>query len=95
SFDWPIVDCAVALQMNGAKCESAIIVLGAVAPTPLRATAAEALLTGKSIDENLAREAGRAMAKAATPLSKNAFKIPIVETVIARTIMAAAVARAS
>ena len=87
SFDWPIVDCAVTLQMNGARCEAATIVLGAVAPIPLRATAAEALLAGKSIDDNLARQAARAMAQSATPLAGNAYKVPIVEAVIARTIM--------
>jgi xanthine dehydrogenase YagS FAD-binding subunit len=87
SFDWPIVDCAVALTMTGARCDSATIVLGAVAPIPLRATAAEKLLTGKTIDANLAREAARAMAVAATPLSGNAYKVPILEAVLARTII--------
>lgn len=90
SFDWPIVDCAVALQMSGAKCDSAVIVLGAVAPTPLRATAAEQLLAGKSIDDNIAREAARAMAASASPLTGNAYKVPIVEAVLARTILNAA-----
>jgi xanthine dehydrogenase YagS FAD-binding subunit len=89
SFDWPIVDCAVVLQMAGTRCESAVIVLGAVAPTPLRASAAEKLLAGKAIDDNSAREAAQAMAASATPLSGNAYKIPIVEAVLTRTILAA------
>jgi xanthine dehydrogenase YagS FAD-binding subunit len=89
SFDWPIVDCAVALQMTGGKCESAQIVLGAVAPVPLRANDAEKLLAGKTITEALARDAARAMVAGATPLRDNAYKVPIVETVIARTIIAA------
>jgi len=90
SFDWPIVDCAVALQMTGNKCESARIVLGAVAPNPLRATAAERAVAGKVVDETTAREAARAMTAIASPLTDNAYKVPIVETVIARTIVAAA-----
>ena len=90
SFDWPIVDCAVALQMAGNKCESARIVLGAVAPTPLRAAVAEKLLAGKTITEATAREAARAMAQAATPLTDNAYKVPILEAVLARTIINAA-----
>lgn len=89
SFDWPIVDCAVALQMAGSRCEAARIVLGAVAPTPLRAAIAEKLLAGKAITEDVAREAARAMAQSATPLSGNAYKVPIVETVLARTILTA------
>ena len=90
SFDWPIVDCAVALQMTGNKCESARIVLGAVAPNPLRATDAERAITGKVVDEATAREAARAMTAIASPLAGNAYKVPIVEVVIARTIIAAA-----
>ena len=90
SFDWPIADCAVALQMSGAKCDSAVIVLGAVAPTPLRATAAEQALTGKTVDDNAAREAARAMIASASPLAGNAYKVPIVEAVLARTILGAA-----
>jgi xanthine dehydrogenase YagS FAD-binding subunit len=90
SFDWPIVDCAVALQMTGQRCDSARIVLGAVAPTPLRATAAEKLLAGKTITDDIAREAARAMARSATPLSGNAYKVPILEAVLARTIVNAA-----
>ena len=40
-----------------AKCEAATIVLGWVAPTPRRATASEALLVGREIDERVAAEA--------------------------------------
>jgi len=87
SFDWPIVDCAVALVVSGGKVESARIVLGAVAPTPLRASDAEKILTGKTVDEATAREAARVMVQSATPLSGNAYKVPIVEAVIARTIL--------
>lgn len=89
SFDWPIVDVAVALAIDGTTCRKATIVLGAVAPTPLRAAAAERVLEGKSIDERTARAAATAMVATATPLSDNRFKVPILETVIARTIIAA------
>lgn len=87
SFDWPIVDCAVALQMTGSRVDSARIVLGAVAPTPMRAAIAEKLLAGKTVTEDVAREAARAMAQSATPLSGNAYKVPVLETVLARTII--------
>jgi xanthine dehydrogenase YagS FAD-binding subunit len=91
SFDWPIVDVAVALQLDGAgKCKKATIVLGAVAPTPHRAQAAERALEGAPIDEPIARAAARAAMNGATPLSDNAYKLPIVEAVIARTILDAA-----
>jgi xanthine dehydrogenase YagS FAD-binding subunit len=36
AHDWPIAMAAVALRMNGGTCESARVVLGAVAPIPWR-----------------------------------------------------------
>jgi xanthine dehydrogenase YagS FAD-binding subunit len=93
SFDWPIVDVAVALAMDGATCRKATIVLGAVAPGPLRANPSERLLEGKTIDERSARTAAAAMARTATPLANNGFKVQVLEAVIARTIVAAATGR--
>jgi xanthine dehydrogenase YagS FAD-binding subunit len=95
SFDWPIVDVAVALAVDGGTCRSATIVLGAVAHGPLRATAAERLLEGKAIDERTARAAAAAMAATATPLADNRYKVAVLETVIARTVLAAATGRTS
>jgi xanthine dehydrogenase YagS FAD-binding subunit len=94
SFDWPILDVAVALAIDGSTCRKATIVLGAVAPVPLRATAAERLLEGKAINEGSARAAAAAMAATATPLAHNRFKVQVLEAVIARTIVAAATRRA-
>jgi xanthine dehydrogenase YagS FAD-binding subunit len=93
SFDWPVVDVAVALAIDGGACRKATIVLGAVAPGPMRASEAERVLEGKVIDERLARSAAAAMTKTATPLSDNRFKVSVLEAVIARTIVAAATGR--
>ncbi len=90
SFDWPLADAGVVLVMDGAHCRSASIVLGVAAPTPIRATAAEAVLTGKTIDEATARAAGKAAMVGATPLSQNGFKTQLFETAIYRTILLAA-----
>jgi xanthine dehydrogenase YagS FAD-binding subunit len=64
-------------------------VLGAVAPTPRRATAAERVLAGSAVDVIAAGRAARAAIASATPLSGNDHKIPILEAVLARTILAA------
>lgn len=90
SFDWPVVDVAVALALDGATCRKATIVLGAVAPVPMRAAAAERALEGKVVDESSARKAAAAMSSLATPLSDNRFKVAVLEAVLARTIAAAA-----
>jgi xanthine dehydrogenase YagS FAD-binding subunit len=87
SYDWPICDCAVVLQMDGQTVKQASIVMGWVAPTPRRAKEAEAVLVGKALTEDLARQAAKAAVADARPLSKNAYKVPILETVVRRTIM--------
>jgi xanthine dehydrogenase YagS FAD-binding subunit len=89
SYDWPLADVAVVLDLDGSRCKRASIVLGAAAPVPLRATAAEAALTGEVIDEATAGAAAEAAVEGATPLSQNAYKVKIFKAVVRRTILAA------
>jgi xanthine dehydrogenase YagS FAD-binding subunit len=95
SFDWPLVDVAVALAIEGRTCKQATIVLGAVAPTPRRAVEAEKALVGSAVDIMAAGKAARAAIASATPLAHNDHKVPILEAVLARTIMNALNGRAS
>jgi xanthine dehydrogenase YagS FAD-binding subunit len=90
SYDWPICDVAVVLTMDGPTVRSAAIAMGWVAPTPRRASESERLLVGKPLTEELARQAASAAVAGATPLSKNGYKVPVLETVVRRTILAAA-----
>ncbi len=71
----------------GGVCQRAAIVLGAAAPVPHRAKKAEALLVGRRIDRKIVAEAARAALDGATPLSKNAYKLPLFEALVRRTIM--------
>lgn len=90
SFDWPIADVAVALSMQGSRCSRASIVLGGAAPYPYRAKAAEAKLNNSEITEDSARAAAESAMANAMPLEKNAYKIPIFEAIVRRTILRAA-----
>jgi xanthine dehydrogenase YagS FAD-binding subunit len=90
SFDWPIADAGVLLVMDGSTCRKAAVVLGVAAPTPIHARAAEAMLTGKTVDEATARAAGKAAVQGATPLAKNGYKTQLFETAVYRTILLAA-----
>ena len=90
SYDWPICDVAVVLTMDGPTVRSAAIAMGWVAPTPRRASESERLLIGNPLTEELARQAASAAVAGATPLSKNGYKVPVLETVVRRTILAAA-----
>ena len=85
SYDWAIVDVAVAGVQRGSDLSDVRVALGAVAPRPRRAAAAEAALAEQGATPDAFRAAGRAATEGATPLSKNAYKVPILETVVRRT----------
>jgi xanthine dehydrogenase YagS FAD-binding subunit len=90
SFDWPLADVAVALDLTAdGRCRRASIILGAAAPVPHRAKASEVALAGKRIDEDSAKAAARAALDGATPLAKNAYKLPLFEALVRRAILAA------
>jgi len=89
SYDWPLAEVAVALEQEAGTCKRASIVLGAAAPVPHRARAAEQALRGRRIDEQSAGAAARAAVQGATPLAQNGYKVQIFETIVRRTILAA------
>jgi xanthine dehydrogenase YagS FAD-binding subunit len=89
SYDWPICDVAVVLTMKDRKVEAAKIAAGAVAPVPRRMSASENLLLGREIDEQLAAQAAALAVRGATPTQKNSYKVPVLEAVVRRTILAA------
>jgi xanthine dehydrogenase YagS FAD-binding subunit len=91
AFDWPLVDVAAALELGAdGRCRRAAIVLGGAAPAPHRAHLAEQALANRVIDESAAAAAGRAAIEAATPLAGNAYKLPLLETLVRRAVLAAA-----
>jgi xanthine dehydrogenase YagS FAD-binding subunit len=90
SFDWPLAEVAVVLERNAQAVSRASIVLGAAAPVPLRAKAAEQAIVGKPLTEDTARMAAQLALQGATPLANNAYKLPIFEAVIRKTLVAAA-----
>jgi len=86
-IDFAIVSVAVVLTLEETICTDARIVLGAVGPAPFRATAAEAMLIGRPISQQIATQAAEAALTGAKPLSKNGYKIEIAKTLIQRAIM--------
>jgi xanthine dehydrogenase YagS FAD-binding subunit len=90
SFDWPLADVAVALNITGGTCRVASVILGAAAPVPLRASEAEKALVDKAVNEETARAAAKAAVRGATPLARNAYKLPIFEALVRRALLAAA-----
>lgn len=90
SFDWPIAECCAVLSRSGTEIKTASIVLGAAAPVPYRARAAESALAGKTLSEEVVVQAAKAAISGATPLSQNHYKLPVFEAIVRRTIWAAA-----
>jgi xanthine dehydrogenase YagS FAD-binding subunit len=91
SFDWPIADVAAVVEVDSdGICRYASVVLGAAAPVPYRAKGAESALAEKQISEDIARSAATAAIAGAVPLSKNAYKLPVFEALVRRTILSAA-----
>jgi len=71
SSDLAIIGVAVLVALNGNSraCEKARIVLGAVAPTPVRVRQAERILEGKQIGEKEIEESARTASAEAQPIS--------------------------
>jgi carbon-monoxide dehydrogenase medium subunit len=69
-MDLAYVGVAVAYNLGSdKKCQGVRIVLGAVAPTPIRAKNSEALLEGQVLTEELAAKVGDEAAKESKPIS--------------------------
>ena len=86
SIDFAMVSVAVVLDVAEGVCRDARIVLGAVAPSPYRAKAAEDVLSGGRLDERQAARAAEAALKDAKPMSGNAYKIEIAKTLVKRAL---------
>lgn len=89
-LDWPLVEAAVVLEMNGNTVKSARVVLGHVAPVPWPSSEAEQVLRGKAISEEVADQAGKAAISKARPLSQNGYKVQLARIAVKRAILRAA-----
>ncbi len=86
-YDFAIVSIAIAAQIENGVWKDGRVVLGGVAPTPYRATAAEAALKGQKIDANVVKDAADKTLVKARPMSQNAYKVDIAKNLIARAVL--------
>jgi xanthine dehydrogenase YagS FAD-binding subunit len=87
SVDFAVVSVASLISVSNGVCEDARIVLGAVAPVPYRARAAEDAIKGKPLDGATAQQAAEAALSKAKPLRMNAYKVEIAKTLVKRAIL--------
>jgi xanthine dehydrogenase YagS FAD-binding subunit len=85
-FDWALVSCAAAAQVDGRTLRGARIVLGAVAPVPWQVEEANQFLEGKELTDAVAAGAADLVLKDAEPLAHNAYKVPLAHALIRRAL---------
>jgi xanthine dehydrogenase YagS FAD-binding subunit len=85
-WDFPLVNVASAIKVSGTTIQSARIVVGAVAATPVRLDAVESYITGKPRTADTGKAAGEMAVEGAVSLAHNAYKIPLMRNLVARAI---------
>jgi carbon-monoxide dehydrogenase medium subunit len=97
SLSLPMASVAAVVVMDGKVCREAAVALGAVAPTPIMATAAGEAVAGKELSDEALREAGERAAEAARPIddirATKKYRLELVK-VLTRRVLQAAAARA-
>jgi xanthine dehydrogenase YagS FAD-binding subunit len=83
SIDFPIVNCSAAITEEEPR-----ICLNAVHNLPYRATKAENVLKGKTIDESVAEAAGTAAVEGAQALPLMKWKVQVAKTMVKRAVLA-------
>jgi xanthine dehydrogenase YagS FAD-binding subunit len=87
SMDFALSAVAAAVDLLPDKTvKQARIVLGGVAPIPWRVPAAEQYLAGKKLDSGVLNEVSRIALNEAEPLEKNAYKVPLTQTLVRRAL---------
>ena len=87
SIDFAVVSVASVYEVNAGKIKSAKVVLGAVAPVPIRTAAVEEYLQGKEINQEVAEKAANLAVAGAIALDKNEYKIQTLKTLVKRSIL--------
>ena len=94
SLSLPMAAVAAVVVMDGKKCREATVALGAVAPTPIVATAAGEAVAGKELSEDVLRKAGELASAAAMPIddlrASKEYRLELVRVLTRRVLVAAA-----
>lgn len=87
SLDFALASAAVAVRMApNQTVREARIVLGGVAPIPWRVPNAEKFLAGKTLKPGVLAETAKIALADAKPLEKNAYKVPLAQTLVRRAL---------
>lgn len=87
AFDWALVSCAAAANVQDGQLSKVRLVLGAIANVPYQVKAVNDFLEDKTLDDNVANKAADLVLEKAHAHSENGYKIPIARSLIRRTLM--------
>jgi xanthine dehydrogenase YagS FAD-binding subunit len=86
SWDFPLVNVAAALRVENGIIQDSRIVVGGVAPKPLRLYRAEQAIAGRPLNEETATVAGELAIRGAQPLRLNGYKVPLMRNLVMRAV---------
>jgi len=86
-IDFAVASVATVLSVEDGICRDVRIVLGAVAPYPVREESAEALLTDAVLTEETVEAAVEALLPRTKPLSKNTYKVGIAKALVKQALL--------
>jgi xanthine dehydrogenase YagS FAD-binding subunit len=85
-WDFALVNVAAAITMSGSTIQNIRLAANGVAAHPVRLTAVEAAVVGKSRNEETAERAGEIAIRGAMPLQYNGYKVPLLRNLVKRAI---------
>jgi len=77
SWDFALAGAALALELDGDRVVDGRVFLSGAAPVPWRSLSVEEAIRGKVLDDATIAKAADAVVKAARPLEKNKYKLPL------------------
>ena len=84
TWSFALVSVALQLTWNGGTVDRASVVMGAVAGIPWRIQAAEMLLKGQTLDDDLIDRVAEISVANASPFSHNGYKVPLARNLTKR-----------
>jgi xanthine dehydrogenase YagS FAD-binding subunit len=85
-WDFPLLNVASAITLSGDRIERIRIAVNAVAARPLRLTSVERAVIGRTPSAENGEMAGNLAVEGAVPLQFNAYKIPLMRSLVKRAI---------
>ena len=86
TWDFPLVNVAAAIQVKNGVIETCRIACGGVSAVPRRLLAVGGIVKGKPMSADIAKIAGQSAPRGASPLNYNAFKIPLMASLVTRAV---------